>query len=226
MGIADAFSGLKGFAGAFAIETFFEMWQGEIIARFQGYLSGINPDMLKQMVKERVLPPFPENTFDNLREYKAVLDRITPQRFFDVLTKARPDLAEAIADMGDEGIQYILGLQQYIYEQVNTVSEKPALAPPPVPTNETPAAPAEPPAAPMPGTFGFRVIKENAPLPPVAAPPTPVTEQVEEITFKAAKKPLSSVVKITCDQCGNSWPVRREDVPSIKECIFCHAPAA
>jgi len=52
-------------------------------------------------------------------------------------------------------------------------------------------------------------------------------DQVKHPEKKLAKstdyKSEEKMVKATCDECHNSWPVPEAEASSIKECPFCHA---
>lgn len=50
----------------------------------------------------------------------------------------------------------------------------------------------------------------------VKHPEKPLAESTEY-------EPKGGMVKATCDQCGNSFPIPKEEASSIKECPFCHA---
>ncbi len=49
-------------------------------------------------------------------------------------------------------------------------------------------------------------------------------ENAPVIAEGGAEKP-PEMAKITCDSCKKSWMVKKEEVASVKACIFCHAPA-
>jgi hypothetical protein len=46
-----------------------------------------------------------------------------------------------------------------------------------------------------------------------------ILNQVEHAEFK----PDAGTVLATCDECGKSWLVKKEEVDSVKECPFCKA---
>ena len=50
----------------------------------------------------------------------------------------------------------------------------------------------------------------------VTHPEKPLAESTEYETQKG-------MVKATCDKCGKSWPVPKEEASTIKECPFCRA---
>ncbi len=45
----------------------------------------------------------------------------------------------------------------------------------------------------------------------------------EKAKVELKSKPGPEMVNVTCDQCHKSWPVQKDKVPEIKECVFCKA---
>lgn len=114
----DALSGLKkgsgSFLGKLAFETFVEFYYDDIVKNFKSYLSNLQSFDIKEMVVTKTLPAMDPHLFTTLSGYDMVIDQIKPERFFKVFYDARPDLAEALAETGVAGIEYLMMLKAHI----------------------------------------------------------------------------------------------------------------
>jgi len=120
MAIKDGLAKLKQGGGRLLFEYFLELYRDDIIAGFKKYLERYTPEDIVKMVNET---RFPSMTGFNLTEaggYLEYIEKITPKRFFEALAEARVDLAQAILDQGDKGVEYIVGMREHIVELIKS----------------------------------------------------------------------------------------------------------
>jgi len=110
---------VKRFASRYAFEFFLEVMHDSIIEGFKKYLSPINPEDVRRMVREGTFPPTENVDFSAVTDHADFLEGIGELRLMeDFLAKARPDLAKAIIDMDAAGAEWVVKLRQHLLEKV------------------------------------------------------------------------------------------------------------
>ena len=111
---------LKAAAKEFFVDVFLEFNRGEVIDTLKKILAPFSPDDMKQFASEGTAPPIPEAVVEHLKGYEDYLEKLKPEEVFQWMFEARPDLAEALMSLGDEGASYMIKLQSFIVESVKT----------------------------------------------------------------------------------------------------------
>jgi|GEM_PF-2515618 len=104
-GIKEEF---KKIGSRFMFEFFLEVFHDRLIEGFREFLAGYTPERIKEMVRDGEFPYIPPDTLVSVKGYEQYLERIKPERFADALQEARPDLAQALEEMGVEGGLYVI----------------------------------------------------------------------------------------------------------------------
>ncbi len=99
-------------------ELALEYAHDDIVKGLTEYLAGYTLEQLKQMVKEGKFPALPVEGFDTASRYAGYLENISAIRLMDTVLEARPDVAEAIVSMGEEGAEYIVKLRTHLLDMV------------------------------------------------------------------------------------------------------------
>lgn len=115
--------GLKKFGKTLAFETYIEFYKDEILNYIRLLWAGITPQDISKMVAESIAPPIPKDSLEKLRGYEEFLEGITPQRLYEFINDARPDLALALAETGDAAVGYIISLKKYLMAQITAEKE-------------------------------------------------------------------------------------------------------
>ena len=110
----------------FFFEFFLEMFHDQLIEQFATYLADYTPDNFKDMVLQKKYPYFDPGVFRNLHGYETYLERIKPQRLFEAIAEARPDIAEMLWNLGDSklppeqkpGLLYVVGFRKHFLDRV------------------------------------------------------------------------------------------------------------
>ena len=116
----------KKFGSRWFFEFFLEMFHDRLIEQFRTYLAEYTPEQFQDMVKQKRYPYFEPGVFRSLHGYETYLEKIKPKRLFEAIAEARPDLAEALWNIGDQtlpterkpGLLYIVGLRNNLMERV------------------------------------------------------------------------------------------------------------
>lgn len=114
MGKEDLKSGAK----EFLIDVYLEFYRDEIIAKLRKFLASLSPDDLKQLVPEGQAPPVPAEAVEDLKGYEDYLEKLKPGEVFQWIAEARPDLADVLVSLGDEGAEYVVKLQGFIVDSI------------------------------------------------------------------------------------------------------------
>lgn len=109
---------LKAAGKELLLDVYTEFYQDEIIDKLRKFLMPVTPENLKQMVAEGKAPPVPSEAVEQLTGYEDYLEKLKPEEIFQWLLKARPDLAEALVSLGDEGAEYVVKLQGFIVDSI------------------------------------------------------------------------------------------------------------
>ena len=112
VGIGEQF---KKVGSRFAFEFFLEVWQPKLVEMLRKWLLSVTIEDLNRMVKRG---KFPDTTGLNLgavQEYYQYLEKISTERLFEeYIAPARPDLAQAIQELGMPGAQWLVKLRQHL----------------------------------------------------------------------------------------------------------------
>jgi len=108
----------KKFGSRFAFEFFVEVMHDQIVKALQKYLSSIQPEDIRSMVRKGRFPPLEKLDFTALGDNIEHLEKISLVRLMEFIAEARPDLATAIQDMGMPGARYIAKLRLHLLDQI------------------------------------------------------------------------------------------------------------
>jgi len=110
---------LKKVGSRFAFEFFLEVWQPKLVEVLRKWLSSVAIEDLQKMVKRGKFPDTAGLNFGGVQEYYQYLEKISTERLFEeYLSPARPDLAQAIQELGMSGAQWLVKLRQHLLDQV------------------------------------------------------------------------------------------------------------
>lgn len=109
---------LERFGSHFLFEFSVGLMHNAIVKGFRSYLHSIKPEDIKSMIKKGEFPPLKHLNFSAVVDNAEYIETITEVRLFDVLAEARPDLAQAIQDMGMPGAEYIAKLRLHLFDLV------------------------------------------------------------------------------------------------------------
>ena len=107
----------KKFGSRFAFEFFVEVMHDQIVEALQKYLSSIQPEDIRSMVRKSRFP-LEKLDFTVLGDNIEHLEKISLVRLMEFVAEARPDLATAIQDMGMPGAKYIAKLRLHVLDQI------------------------------------------------------------------------------------------------------------
>jgi len=120
-GIAQQF---KKVGSRFAFEFFLEVWQPKLIEMLRKWLSTVTVEDLQKMVKRGKFPDPAGLNLGAVQDYIEYLEKMSTERLFeDYIAPGRPDLAQAIQEMGMPGAQWLVKLRQYLLNQVRGVAK-------------------------------------------------------------------------------------------------------
>lgn len=127
---------LKKVGSRYAFELFLEVFHEDIVGRLSTWLAPLSAEKVKRMVRKSQYPDFALDDFAKLTDFAEYLEKVSPDRLFDAIVEARPDLAEVIAGMGVKGAKYMVHLREHLLERVRAPelalakSKEYSLAPP------------------------------------------------------------------------------------------------
>ena len=102
----------------FAFEFFLEVWQEKLVEMLRKWLSSVTIEDIQKMVKRGKFPDTAGLNFGGVHEYVEYLEKISTERLFeDYIAPARPDLAQAIQEMGMPGAQWLVKLRDHLMKQ-------------------------------------------------------------------------------------------------------------
>ena len=116
---------MKQFGSTLTFEFYLKTMHGAIIEGFRKYLSSIQPEDIRAMVKEDRFPPLEHLDLWGVSDNAEHLERITSDRLIDFIAEARPDLITVIQDMGVQGGKYIIKLRLHILGLLKHAEFKP-----------------------------------------------------------------------------------------------------
>lgn len=110
---------MKKVGSRFAFEFFLEVWQPRLVEMLRNWLSPVTVEDLKKMVKRGKFPDTRGLRFSAVQPYLEYLEKISTKRLFeDFIAPARPDLAQAVQELGMPGAQWLVKLRQHLLDQV------------------------------------------------------------------------------------------------------------
>lgn len=109
---------LKAGAKELFIDTYLEFFPDEVVAKLQKFLAPLTPEDLRQCVADSKAPPLPAEAVEELKGYEDYLERLKPEELFEWLGKARLDLADTLASLGDQGAEYVVKLKSFIVDSI------------------------------------------------------------------------------------------------------------
>lgn len=103
----------------FAFEFFLEVWKDKLVAMLKDWLSSYTVEDVQKMVKRGKFPDTESLDFSGLKDYTEYLEKISTERLFeDFIAPARPDIAQAIQEMGMPGAQWLVKLRTQLWNKV------------------------------------------------------------------------------------------------------------
>lgn len=111
------------------IDTYLEFYRGEVIANVKRAVAPFSPDDIREFVAEGKAPPLPPPAIKALSGYEDYLEALKPEELFEWLAEARPDLAETLMSLGDQGAEYIVRLRQFLVDSIRNPEEAPVKQP-------------------------------------------------------------------------------------------------
>ncbi len=196
--ISSALNRIKSFGGelgkGLAIEAYIGFNKDELISKFRVALSLINPKDVPKFVKGQKALPIPTQFFASLKGLEGYLKTVSPERIFEWIEEASPDIAKALMKLGDEGALYMVQFKTFIIDSIKAVPDN---------TSQNLTVPAD-------------QESTTEELPP---PDQGETTQVNE-----GDKPQAGMVRLRCTSCGEPIIVPKEEVASIKACPYCGEP--
>lgn len=126
----------------FGFRAAMEVFHDELVDFCRRVLEDIKPKDMTRFVKGGEALPIPPEAFANLKGFEDLLEQITSQEIFGLLYEARPDIGDALAEFGDEGLVYVRKFRRFIIDSARaarvlaveeTKEEEVATEPKPVP---------------------------------------------------------------------------------------------
>ena len=110
---------VKKVGSRFAFEFFLEVWKEKLVEVLRKWLSSVTVEDMKKMVKRGKFPDTAGLNFGGVHDYIEYLEKMSTERLFeDYIAPARPDLAQAIQEMGMPGAQWLVKLRQHLLNLV------------------------------------------------------------------------------------------------------------
>ena len=111
-------TGFKKVGSRFAFFFFLEMFHDKLVKELREVLEGITRNDIKEMVKKHQYPYIPPEGFRAMEGYEKYIVKIKASYIAEMVGEARPDLAQALLDVGMEGGLYIHELRTHLIELV------------------------------------------------------------------------------------------------------------
>ena len=125
--ISSALKRIKSFGGEFAkglaIETYISFNKEDLISKFRVALSLIKPEDVPKFVKGQKALPIPTQFYISMKGLEDYLETVNPERIFEWISEANPDIAKALMDLGDEGAQYMVQFKAFIIDSIKAASD-------------------------------------------------------------------------------------------------------
>lgn len=115
---------LKKVGSRFAFEFFLEVWKERFVEMLRKWLSSVTVEDMQKMVKRGKFPDTEGLNFGAVQEYLEYVEKMSANRLFEeYLAPARPDLAQAIQEMGMSGAQWLVKLREHLLDQIRQVTK-------------------------------------------------------------------------------------------------------
>ncbi len=217
--LATAYKGIGGkWLKGTAIELFFDTYHDEIVKKLAEGLAHIPPGDVAKIIHDKMALPIPRYFFEYLKGFEDYVEGFDPGRLFELISEANPLIAAAIMDEGEEGAAYMVKFKAFVLDSVRDIKvpeeevEKEVKEPAGEKTEESEEVTETPPHV---QHHRATIISNEEPPAEKKTPPKK----------KLSKKPAAGMTRLCCDKCNESWDVPTDDVTTVKECPFCHAPA-
>ena len=182
----------------FLFEMYLEYYTPQMVDALKIALARYTIDDVKRMVSSSQFPDISMVDFAALAPYYQHVEKVSLERMVeDLLYPARPDLIQAVLDLGMPGATWLARFRLNFLEKIKAAAAAAAAAVP---------APDE------------TILPAPAPPPPEVFPTIPIPGGT------MTEAPPKDLVKCTCDVCQNYWVIPREDAEKLTECPYCHAP--
>lgn len=116
--------GLKKFGSEFAFNFFLETMHGPIIDGLKDYLSDIKPSDIPDLVAKEKFPSIDHLDLGFAADNIEHLEKISLLELVEFLAEARPDLVQAIQNMGEAGAAYMAKLRQHLISKIKNAEFK------------------------------------------------------------------------------------------------------
>jgi hypothetical protein len=117
---------LKKVGSRFAFECFLEVWKPKLVESLRKWLEQYSVEDINRMVSQGQFPDVSKLDLSVVKDYLEYIDKISIERLIeDFLGPARPDLIQAIIEMGMPGANWLVKLRLELLEKVRK-GQKPA----------------------------------------------------------------------------------------------------
>lgn len=110
---------VKKVGSRFAFEFFLEVWHDRLVEMLRKWLATIAVEDIRRMVRGGKFPDTSDLNLGAADDYLEYLEKISTERLFEeYLAPARPDLAQAIQELGMPGARWLVKLREHLLDQV------------------------------------------------------------------------------------------------------------
>lgn len=110
---------LKKIGSRFAFEYFLEVWKPKLVDALRNWLKRYTVEDIQKMVSRGRLPDTSKLEFGGLSDYVEYVEKISIERLVeDFLAPARPDIIQAIQDMGMPGAKWLVKLRLHLLNRI------------------------------------------------------------------------------------------------------------
>lgn len=121
---------LKKIGSRFAFEYFLEVWKPKLIGALKKWLARYTADDVRKMVARGRFPDTSKLDFSPAAEYVQYIEKISLERLVeDFLMPARPDLIEALQEMGMPGAKWLAKLRVHLLDKIKQGGKTEAATP-------------------------------------------------------------------------------------------------
>jgi len=121
---------LKKIGNRFAFEYFLEVWKPKLIEALKKWLARYTVEDVQKMVARGRFPDTSKFDFSPAAEYVQYIEKIPIGRLVeDFLMPARPDLIEALQEMGMPGAKWLVKLRVHLLDKIKQGGKTEAATP-------------------------------------------------------------------------------------------------
>lgn len=135
--LKSMFSDFKKIADPLAKNTMIELYlkydHVNLISHLKVYLSHLSAKDIPSLVSGNIALPIPPKAFIEMVPVLDYLKKLNPQRLYEWIAEARPDLALALAKTGQDGQDYMLRFKTHIIDSITETQSKATEQPEPEP---------------------------------------------------------------------------------------------